>query len=104
MTVESNKRHSSDLSDTSTSKKPCGEKPCSKMDDAIAAMQEQHSLEFRSALERTCHIQVYNEKPCNKMDDAIAAMQEQHSLEFRNTLEKMRHVQAYNEKHEANER
>jgi hypothetical protein len=32
------------------------------MDDAIAAMLEQHNLEFRSALERTRHVQAYNEK------------------------------------------
>ena len=78
------------------------------MDDAIAAiiaaMQEQHNIEFGSAFERTPHIQAYNEKPCSKMDDAIAAMQEQHDLEFRSALEITRHVQAYNEKHEANKR
>jgi hypothetical protein len=32
------------------------------MDDAIAAMLEQHNLEFRSALERTRHVQAYNEE------------------------------------------
>jgi hypothetical protein len=62
MTVESNKRRLSSLSGTPPNKRPCKEKPCSKMDDAIAAMLEQHNLEFRSALERTRHVQAYNEK------------------------------------------
>jgi hypothetical protein len=62
MTVESNKRPLSSLSDTPPSKRPCKEKPCSKMDDAIAAMLEQHNLEFRNALERARHVQTYNEK------------------------------------------
>ena len=67
MTVESHKRQSPSLSDTppskrSCSEKSCGKKPYSKMDDAITAMQEQHDLKFRSALEITRHVQAYNEK------------------------------------------